>query len=334
MHRECRRWWSRPAETDRGPWRARCPAERPRQLQGVSRWPGRGVSCPSPVVMSFSCCGNAIARRGGGERVRLAHARGRPRRPDLGRARACVHNTDAAYPRRSVFAIIVRVNMPQTMAGALYDEMHADGDGGVRAHYRAFQSWLESQSADAIAAKRAEADLIFHRVGITFAVYGDDQGTERLIPFDIIPRIIPAAEWKRLEAGLRQRVKALNRFIHDIYHGQSIVRAGVIPPEQIFFQLAIPARDTRRRRRRRHIRPRGGDRPLAAPRPWRPDPVRTDFFATRSTGPRCKASTSPATSTPTLPGSTSCAPTTANSMCSRTTCGCPRACPTCSRTAR
>jgi len=72
------------------------------------------------------------------------------------------------------------------MAGALYDEMHADGDGGVRAHYRGFQSWLESQSADAIAAKRAEADLIFHRVGITFAVYGDDQGTERLIPFDII----------------------------------------------------------------------------------------------------------------------------------------------------
>src|SRR5258706_6603988 len=118
--------------------------------------------------------------------------------------------------------------------------MHADGDGGVRAHYRGFQSWLESQSADAIAAKRAEADLIFHRVGITFAVYGDDQGTERLIPFDIIPRIIPAAEWKRLEAGLRQRVKALNRFIHDIYHGQSIVRAGVIPPEHLFSKAQDP----------------------------------------------------------------------------------------------
>src|SRR5258706_15929335 len=120
------------------------------------------------------------------------------------------------------------MNMLQTMAGALYDEMHADGDRGVRAHYRAFQSWLESQSAGAIAAKRAEADLIFHRVGITFAVSGHDQGTERLIPFDIIPRIIPAAEWKRLEAGLRPRVKALKRFIPDIYHGQSIVRAGVI----------------------------------------------------------------------------------------------------------
>src|SRR5258706_5382947 len=112
--------------------------------------------------------------------------------------------------------------------------MHADGDGGVRAHYRGFQSWLESQSADAIAAKRAEADLIFHRVGITFAVYGDDQGTERLIPFDIIPRIIPAAEWKRLEAGPPQRVKALNRFIHDIYHRHSIVPASVIPTRQLF----------------------------------------------------------------------------------------------------
>src|SRR5258708_8910155 len=91
-----------------------------------------------------------------------------------------------------------------------------------------------------MAAKRAEADLIFHRVGITFAVYGDDQGTERLIPFDIIPRIIPTAEWKLLEAALRQRVKALNRFIHDIYHGQSIVKAGVSPPAPIFFKAQYP----------------------------------------------------------------------------------------------
>jgi uncharacterized circularly permuted ATP-grasp superfamily protein len=121
---------------------------------------------------------------------------------------------------------------PDPAAAPFYDEMRVDG--GVRAHYRAFQAWLESQSAESIATKRAEADLTFHRVGITFAVYGDDQGTERLIPFDIIPRILPAAEWRQLEAGLRQRVKALNRFIHDIYHGQSIVKAGVSPPEHIF----------------------------------------------------------------------------------------------------
>jgi uncharacterized circularly permuted ATP-grasp superfamily protein len=114
-----------------------------------------------------------------------------------------------------------------------YDEMHADG-ALVREHYRAFEAWLEGQSADAISAKRAEADLIFHRVGITFAVYGDDRGTERLIPFDIIPRIIPAAEWRKLDAGLRQRMKALNLFLHDIYHEQAIVKAGVIPAEQVF----------------------------------------------------------------------------------------------------
>lgn len=86
--------------------------------------------------------------------------------------------------------------------------------------------------------KRAEADLIFRRVGITFAVYGDkdesNSGTERTIPFDVIPRIFPASEWATLERGLRQRVAALNRFIHDIYHGQDIIRAGVIPPDQIY----------------------------------------------------------------------------------------------------
>jgi uncharacterized circularly permuted ATP-grasp superfamily protein len=117
---------------------------------------------------------------------------------------------------------------------ALYDEMHADGSRRVRAHYRGFHSWLEAQDAGALTAKRAEADVIFRRVGITFAVHGDDRGTERLIPFDIIPRIIPAADWRVLEAGLRQRVKALDLFLHDIYHEQKILKAGVIPPEQVF----------------------------------------------------------------------------------------------------
>jgi uncharacterized circularly permuted ATP-grasp superfamily protein len=109
-----------------------------------------------------------------------------------------------------------------------------DGGRVARAHYREFRAWLDSQEAGTLSAKRAEADLIFHRTGITFAVHGDDQGTERLIPFDIIPRIITAAEWKTLDAGLRQRVKALNLFLHDIYHEQRIVRDGVIPPEQVF----------------------------------------------------------------------------------------------------
>ncbi|MEO7495161.1 MAG: circularly permuted type 2 ATP-grasp protein [Massilia sp.] len=118
-----------------------------------------------------------------------------------------------------------------------FNEMHAHGpaeQGAVREHYREFDSWLARQSAERIARKRAEADLTFRRVGITFAVYGDDAGTERLIPFDTIPRIIPAHEWAHLQLGLVQRVKALNMFIHDIYHDQAIIKAGVIPAEQIY----------------------------------------------------------------------------------------------------
>src|SRR3954464_2753627 len=115
-----------------------------------------------------------------------------------------------------------------------FDEMMAGGTGAIRDHYREFDDWLKRQSAERIERKRAEADLTFRRVGITFAVYGDDAGTERLIPFDTIPRIIPAHEWHALEAGLVQRVKALNMFIHDIYHDQNIIKAGIIPAEQIY----------------------------------------------------------------------------------------------------
>ncbi|MFN4328563.1 MAG: circularly permuted type 2 ATP-grasp protein [Limnobacter sp.] len=114
-----------------------------------------------------------------------------------------------------------------------FDEMHT-ASGELRAHYQDFDRWLTAQPADRLQNKRAEADLIFRRVGITFAVYGDDAGTERLIPFDIVPRIIPAAEWKTLEAGLRQRVTALNMFLKDIYNEQHILKTGLIPPEQIF----------------------------------------------------------------------------------------------------
>jgi uncharacterized circularly permuted ATP-grasp superfamily protein len=114
-----------------------------------------------------------------------------------------------------------------------FDEMHLP-DGTVRASYREFETWLAKQSPESMQNKRAEADLVFRRVGITFAVYGDDAGTERLIPFDVIPRTIPAAEWRTLEAGLRQRVKALNLFLRDVYHEQEIVRAGRIPAEQVF----------------------------------------------------------------------------------------------------
>ena len=114
-----------------------------------------------------------------------------------------------------------------------YDEMHAP-DGGVHAHYATFADWLSRQPDEALRAKRAEADNLFHRVGITFAVYGEQEGAERLIPFDIVPRILSGAEWNRLEAGLVQRVRALNAFVHDVYHGQDILRAGLVSARQVF----------------------------------------------------------------------------------------------------
>ncbi len=113
-----------------------------------------------------------------------------------------------------------------------YDEMLAI-DGAARTHYRRYDEWLQSQPADRLAQKRAEADALFHRVGITFAVYGQEEGAERLIPFDIVPRVLPHDEWRRLEKGLGQRVSALNAFLHDIYHEQRILKAGVVPAEQV-----------------------------------------------------------------------------------------------------
>lgn len=117
-----------------------------------------------------------------------------------------------------------------------YDEMYASPEQ-AREHCRNYARWLQEQPHAAMASRREQAELNFRRLGITFAVYGDQDkdgsGTERLIPFDLIPRIVPAQEWQRLQAGLVQRVQALNRFIHDIYHEQEIIRAGLVPREQI-----------------------------------------------------------------------------------------------------
>ena len=107
----------------------------------------------------------------------------------------------------------------------------------IRDHYKIYDAWLARQPGDMMAKRREEAEMIFRRVGITFAVYGekdeDGAGTERLIPFDLIPRIIPAHEWSSMEKGLVQRVTALNRFIYDVYHEQEIIKAGIVPREQI-----------------------------------------------------------------------------------------------------
>jgi uncharacterized circularly permuted ATP-grasp superfamily protein len=121
-----------------------------------------------------------------------------------------------------------------------FDEMYAQlpfVDSAVRPHYRNYLDWLKRQDPQTMRDRREEAEMIFRRVGITFAVYGDKDedgaGTERLIPFDLIPRIIPAHEWTSMQKGLVQRVNALNMFIHDVYHEQNILKAGLIPSEQI-----------------------------------------------------------------------------------------------------
>ena len=122
----------------------------------------------------------------------------------------------------------------------MFDEMYAAlpySGSEVRAHYRSYAHWLSQQAEESMRMRRDEAEMIFRRVGITFAVYGakdeDGSGTERLIPFDLIPRIIPAHEWQSMELGLVQRVTALNRFVHDVYHEQDILKAGIVPREQV-----------------------------------------------------------------------------------------------------
>ena len=121
-----------------------------------------------------------------------------------------------------------------------FDEMYTRlpmEQGEVREHYQRYAQWLATQPMEVMRSRHAEAEMIFRRVGITFAVYGDKDdgraGNERLIPFDLIPRIIPAQEWARMQLGLVQRVSALNQFIRDVYHGQDIVRAGLIPDDLV-----------------------------------------------------------------------------------------------------
>jgi uncharacterized circularly permuted ATP-grasp superfamily protein len=110
-----------------------------------------------------------------------------------------------------------------------FDEM-VDGTGLTRPHYQKFRGLLEELPADDFNRRRQSVDLSFLRQGITFNVYGDERGTEKIFPFDMIPRIIPAAEWEFLERGLAQRITALNLFLHDIYHEQKILKDGIIPP--------------------------------------------------------------------------------------------------------
>lgn len=112
-----------------------------------------------------------------------------------------------------------------------FSEMTAGDD--VRAPYRHYQSWFAGQDVNRLSRKAQEAEVFFRRTGITFNVYGQSDAEERLIPFDLVPRILSGAEWTKLSRGIEQRVRAINAFLHDIYNRQEILRAGIVPVELI-----------------------------------------------------------------------------------------------------
>lgn len=121
---------------------------------------------------------------------------------------------------------------------AAFDEMNGFGEG-IREPYRALAEWLGAQRLDHLSAKSIEAETLFRRTGITFNVYGAQEATERLIPFDIIPRIISNSEWRKLQQGIEQRVGALNAFMYDIYHRQEILKAGRVPSDLVIQNSAF-----------------------------------------------------------------------------------------------
>src|SRR3974390_112028 len=114
-----------------------------------------------------------------------------------------------------------------------YDEMKA-ADGTVRPSYSELARWLAEIPPDTLDFRRREAEVLFRRIGITFAVYGEADAQERLIPFDVLPRILAAAEWDILRAGLEQRANALNQFVRDVYGRREILKAGIVPEDLVF----------------------------------------------------------------------------------------------------
>jgi uncharacterized circularly permuted ATP-grasp superfamily protein len=113
-----------------------------------------------------------------------------------------------------------------------FNEMYT-AEGGVRPAYAEVADWVERSGGDKLETLNQQALAMFYRKGVTFTVYSDASNTERVIPFDIIPRIIAQSEWQMLEAGCAQRIRALNAFIHDIYHNRDILHAGIVPLDQV-----------------------------------------------------------------------------------------------------
>ncbi len=123
---------------------------------------------------------------------------------------------------------------PHYDSGVFFDEMFASRDTTeVRPHYARLAERLGRLELDEFDRRRAAVDAAFLRRGVTFTVYNDSQGTERIFPFDLIPRIIPDKEWRRIEAGLIQRLHTLNLFLDDVYHGQKCLKDKIVPPALI-----------------------------------------------------------------------------------------------------
>ena len=120
-----------------------------------------------------------------------------------------------------------------------FNEMY-DGET-VRPAYQAVQDWVRKTPPDSIAQKKQEAEALFRRIGITFAVYGEGGDVERLIPFDMMPRVFTEREWRKLERGVKQRARALNAFLYDVYHRAEIIRAGVVPADLVYHNEAYEA---------------------------------------------------------------------------------------------
>ena len=115
----------------------------------------------------------------------------------------------------------------------MFDEMLDESGGEPRPAYAEFRRWIDQENSEHLKSKAEQAEKFFRRVGITFNVYGESDSDERLIPFDIIPRILSASEWRRLARGIEQRVRAINALLYDLYHRQEILRAGKLPQELV-----------------------------------------------------------------------------------------------------
>ncbi|MGF1649374.1 MAG: circularly permuted type 2 ATP-grasp protein [Hyphomicrobiaceae bacterium] len=115
----------------------------------------------------------------------------------------------------------------------MFNEM-LDPDANVRPAYASVAQWIEDAGLETLRQRQLEAEALFRRIGITFAVYGEGGDPERLIPFDLIPRVFDAQEWRRMSAGIEQRARALNAFLYDVYHRGEIIKAGLVPAEVIY----------------------------------------------------------------------------------------------------